>query len=88
VSVAAAMDVQDGVIRDVRLALGGVATKPWRAWQAERVLRGQPVGEAIFRAAAAAELAAAQPLRDNAFKIALVQRAIVAVLAELIGRAA
>jgi xanthine dehydrogenase YagS FAD-binding subunit len=88
VSVAAALDVQDGVIRDVRLALGGVGTKPWRAWQSERVLRGQPVGEAIFRAAAAAELAAAQPLRDNAFKIALVQRAIVAVLAELTGRAA
>jgi xanthine dehydrogenase YagS FAD-binding subunit len=88
VSVAAALDVQDGVIRDVRLALGGVGTKPWRAWEAESVLRGQPAGEEIFRAAAATELAAARPLRDNGFKIALVQRAIVAVLAELTGRAA
>jgi xanthine dehydrogenase YagS FAD-binding subunit len=88
VSVAAALDVQDGVIRDVRLALGGVATKPWRAWQAEGVLRGQPATEAIFQAAAAAELAAAKPLRDNGFKIALARRAIVAVLAELTGRAA
>jgi xanthine dehydrogenase YagS FAD-binding subunit len=83
VSVAAALDVHDGVVRDVRLALGGVGTKPWRAWQAEAALRGQPATEAAFRAAAEAELAAARPLRDNAFKIALVQRAIVAVLAGL-----
>jgi xanthine dehydrogenase YagS FAD-binding subunit len=87
VSVAAAMDVQDGVIRDVRLALGGVGTKPWRAWQAEAALRGQPATEATYRAAADIELAAAQPLRDNGFKIALAQRAIVAVLASLGGAA-
>ena len=83
VSVAAALEVQDGVVKDVRLALGGVGTKPWRAWQAEAALRGQPATDAAFRAAAEAELAAAHPLRDNGFKIALVQRAIVAVLASL-----
>lgn len=88
VSVAAALEVQDGVIADVRLALGGVATKPWRAWQAEGMLRGQPATEANFRAAAALELAAAQPLRDNAFKVALAQRAIVAALAGLLERSA
>jgi len=87
VSVAAALEVQDGIVRDVRLALGGVGTKPWRAWQAEAALRGQPATEATFRAAANVELAAAQPLRDNAFKIALVQRTIVAVLASLGGAA-
>jgi xanthine dehydrogenase YagS FAD-binding subunit len=88
VSVAAALEVQDGVIADVRLALGGVATKPWRAWQAEGMLRGQPATEANFRAAAALELAAAQPLRDNAFKVALAQRAIVAALAGLLEKSA
>jgi xanthine dehydrogenase YagS FAD-binding subunit len=83
VSVAAALDVQDGVIRDVRLALGGVGTRPWRAWQAEAALRGQPATEVTFRAAADAELAGARPLRDNGFKITLAQRAIVAVLTKL-----
>ena len=82
-SVAAALDVQDGLIRDVRLALGGVGTRPWRAWQAEAALRGQLPTTENFRAAADLELAAAQPLRDNGFKIALTQRAIVAVLASL-----
>lgn len=87
VSVAAALEVQEGLIRDVRLALGGVGTRPWRAWQAEAALRGQPATDATFRAAADLELAAAQPLRDNGFKIALAQRAIVAVLASLGGAA-
>jgi xanthine dehydrogenase YagS FAD-binding subunit len=85
VSVAAAIDVADGVVREVRLALGGVAHKPWRAWIAEDALKGRPATVDNFRAAAAAELAAAAPLRDNAFKIALAQRAIVAVLQELSG---
>ena len=85
VSVAAAIDVRDGVVQDVRLALGGVGTRPWRAWQAEAALRGQPATEAAFRTAAALEMAQAQPLRENGFKIALVQRAIVAVLAQLTG---
>ncbi|MGF7174933.1 FAD binding domain-containing protein [Azospirillum doebereinerae] len=85
VSVAAALSVENGTVTDVRLALGGVAHKPWRALTAEQALRGQPATEAAFRAAAAAELAAAQPLRDNGFKIELAQRTIVAVLGELAG---
>ena len=84
VSVAAALDVHDGIVRDVRLALGGVAHKPWRAWTAERMLKGRPATEELFAAAAAAELADARPLRDNAFKIDLSRRAIVAVLAGLV----
>ncbi len=83
VSVAAALAVENGTVTDVRLALGGVAHKPWRASKAEQALRGQPATEATFRAAAAAELAEATPLRDNAFKIELAQRVIVAVLGEL-----
>lgn len=83
VSVAAALAVEDGTVTEVRLALGGVAHKPWRAAKAEQALRGQPATEAAFQAAAAAELAEAVPLRDNAFKIELAQRVIVAVLGEL-----
>src|SRR5256714_8157135 len=68
VSIAAAIDVADGVVRDVRLALGGVAHKPWRAWKAEAALRGAPATEEAFRRAADAELADAQPPRENAVK--------------------
>jgi xanthine dehydrogenase YagS FAD-binding subunit len=85
VSVAAAIEVADGRIGDVRIALGGVAHRPWRAQAAEAALRGGPATLAAFRAAAEAELADAQPLRDNGFKIELAKRTIVAVLAELSG---
>jgi xanthine dehydrogenase YagS FAD-binding subunit len=84
VSVAAALEVgADGAIHDVRLALGGVAHKPWRAHAAEAVLRGARADEAALRAAAEAELAAARPLRDNGFKVELAKRTIVAVLSQL-----
>jgi xanthine dehydrogenase YagS FAD-binding subunit len=83
--VATAIDLDGGTIKDVRLALGGVAHKPWRAWRAEELLRGKAATEANFRAAAEAELASAQPLRDNAFKVELAKRTIVAVLAQLSG---
>jgi xanthine dehydrogenase YagS FAD-binding subunit len=84
VSVAAALELGgDGTISDVRLALGGVAHKPWRAHAAEAVLRGARADEATFRQAADAELAAAQPLRDNGFKVELARRTIVAVLGQL-----
>ena len=84
VSVAAAVETDgDGTIRDVRLALGGVAHKPWRARVAEDRLRGGPATEAAFRAAAEAELADARALRDNGFKIELAKRTIVAALADL-----
>jgi xanthine dehydrogenase YagS FAD-binding subunit len=85
VSVAAALDLDGGSIRDARLALGGVATKPWRAWRAEDVLRGAPATRESFRAAAEAELADARPLRDNGFKADLATRTIIAVLGELTG---
>ncbi len=83
ISVAAALDVVDGQVRDVRIALGGVAHKPWRATKAEALLRDGPATEAAFRAAAIAELANARPLRDNGFKIELAKRTIVAVLGDL-----
>lgn len=85
VSVAAALEVREGRVADVRLALGGVAHKPWRAWKAEEALRGGPASVHAFRVAAEAELADARPLRDNGFKIELAKRTITAVLAELLG---
>jgi len=88
VSVAAALEVRDGVVSDVRIALGGVAHKPWRARMAEQALRGGPAGEPAFKSAADAELAAAKPLAHNAFKIELARRTIVAVLNELNGACA
>jgi xanthine dehydrogenase YagS FAD-binding subunit len=83
VSVAAALDVADGAVRDVRIALGGVAHKPWRATLAEHALRGAPATAEAFRAAAAAELAAARPLPGNAFKVPLVRNVIVGTLLEM-----
>jgi xanthine dehydrogenase YagS FAD-binding subunit len=85
VSVAAAVEIVDGRVGDVRIALGGVAHKPWRATRAEEFLRGQTAGETAFQAAADAELAQAAPLRENAFKIPMAAAAIVTVLSELAG---
>jgi xanthine dehydrogenase YagS FAD-binding subunit len=83
ISVAAVLEVQDGVVKEVRIALGGVAHKPWRAAAAEAALKGGPATEAAFRAAAHAELASARGLRDNAFKIELGQRVIIDTLIKL-----
>jgi xanthine dehydrogenase YagS FAD-binding subunit len=80
VSVAAALTVEDGAVADVRLALGGVATKPWRARVAEAELHGGPATPERFAAASAAELEAAEPREHNAFKVELAQRAIVRAL--------
>lgn len=88
VSVAAALEVEDGVVKDARIALGGVSHKPWRASQAEAALIGGPATPAAFRAAAEAELADARPLRDNGFKIGLTTRTMTAVLGGLAGVAA
>ena len=85
VSVAAAIEVENGTVKDVRIALGGVAHKPWRASKAEAALRGGPATVTAFEAAAEAELADARPLRDNGFKIGLAVRAMTAVLGELAG---
>jgi xanthine dehydrogenase YagS FAD-binding subunit len=77
VSVAAALDLQDGVIRQARIALGGVAHKPWRAVDAERLLAGVRPEAAALRPAAEAALAGARTTRENAFKVELGKRAIV-----------
>jgi xanthine dehydrogenase YagS FAD-binding subunit len=81
VSAAAALDIENGVIRQARVALGGVAAKPWRARAAEAVLANRAADPAIFRNAAEAALADARPSGDNAFKIGLAQRVIERALA-------
>ena len=83
VSVAAAIDLDGEDVCDVRLALGGVAHKPWRAFAAEDLLKGKTASEENFRAAAEVELKDAVGLRDNAFKIELAKRTICAVLGGL-----
>jgi xanthine dehydrogenase YagS FAD-binding subunit len=86
VSVAVAVDLDGGVLRDVRIALGGVAHKPWRAGNAESLLRGQaPDAELLARAGAEA-VAGAQPYAGNAFKVELAQRAVVRALQTVIRR--
>jgi xanthine dehydrogenase YagS FAD-binding subunit len=83
VSVAAALEIENGAIRDVRLALGGVAHKPWRAYTAENAMRNAAANAETFRRAAEAELADARGYGDNDFKIELAKRTIVSVLSEL-----
>ena len=80
VSVAAALETRKDVIVDIRLALGGVAHKPWRALEAERRLIGQMAETANFESAAAAEMSHAKPLRDNAYKVELGRRLLVRAL--------
>jgi xanthine dehydrogenase YagS FAD-binding subunit len=84
VSLAAALQVTDGTVHDLRLALGGVAHKPWRATRAEDVLRGAPATEDRFRAAAEAELADSRPLSGNGFKVPLGRNVIVRMLLDLV----
>jgi xanthine dehydrogenase YagS FAD-binding subunit len=80
VSAAAALRIEDGAIREARLALGGVAAKPWRASAAEEILTSCRPDPEAFRVAAKAALADAKPSGDNAFKIELAQRIIVRAL--------
>jgi xanthine dehydrogenase YagS FAD-binding subunit len=81
VSVAAALEIRDGVIAEARLALGGVGTKPWRARRAEAELLGTPATPDRFALAAAAELEGADVREHNAFKVELAKRALVRGLA-------
>ena len=81
VSAAAALDIAEGKIRQARIALGGVAAKPWRARAAETALAGAVPSEAVFRRAAEAALADARPSGDNAFKIELSKRIVARTLA-------
>ncbi|MET9927422.1 MULTISPECIES: xanthine dehydrogenase family protein subunit M [unclassified Streptomyces] len=82
-SVAAALAIEDGRVREARLALGAVASRPWRARTAEAVLAGAPATGDTFAAAADAELAAARPLPDNGYKVTLMRNLVVSVLTEL-----
>ncbi len=83
VSVAALLDLDGGQIRSARIALGGVAHKPWRALKAERQLAGKKPDPEVFRSAAEAELADAKGYKYNSFKIEMAKRAIVRTLATL-----
>jgi len=85
VAVAAAIRMENGVMSEVRLALGGLATKPWRATIAEQLLRGAAPSPGLFAKAAEAELAPAVVRSGNAFKPELTKRTIEAVLAEITG---
>jgi xanthine dehydrogenase YagS FAD-binding subunit len=87
VSVAAALDVRDGTLREARVALGGVAHKPWRAEAAEGRLVGSRLDRAVIDEAARLSVAGAQPVRDNAFKVALAQRAVARALQTAAGLA-
>jgi xanthine dehydrogenase YagS FAD-binding subunit len=80
-SAAVALDLDHGTIRGARVALGGVATKPWRSHEAEKVLTGAKAEEATFRAAADAALKDARPQRNNGFKIELAKRTLTRALA-------
>ncbi|GAA1132103.1 xanthine dehydrogenase family protein subunit M [Nocardioides aquiterrae] len=73
VSVAAALELRDGLVEDVRIAWGGVAHKPWRARRAEAALVGQRLDEASARAAAELELEAAQTTDQTAYKVPMVR---------------
>jgi xanthine dehydrogenase YagS FAD-binding subunit len=79
-SAAAALELEGHRIRAVRVVLGGVATKPWRSPEAERVLNGATPDEETVRAAAEAAMTGATPHRYNAFKIELAKRAVVRAL--------
>ena len=83
VSVAAALEMEGGTVKGVRLALGGVAHKPWRALKFEQYLTGRAATRENLAAAASEEFVAARPLSHNGFKVGLAQRTIVAVFTEL-----
>lgn len=83
VSVAAAIKLEDGMTADVRIALGGVAHRPWRAYRAEEVLRGSPPSDDIFGRAADIELSEAKPQPDNTFKVPLARNLMVSALRSL-----
>ncbi|MGH9639651.1 MAG: FAD binding domain-containing protein, partial [Bryobacteraceae bacterium] len=79
-SAAVALDLDGGTIREARVALGGVATKPWRSLEAEQALTGASANERNFHAAAEAALRLAKPLRHNKFKVELAKMALIRAL--------
>jgi xanthine dehydrogenase YagS FAD-binding subunit len=82
-SAAVAWELHEGVIRAARVALGGIATRPWRSGEAEAVLAGSKPGPDLYRRAARAALQGAKPQKFNAFKIDLAQHVLVRALSEL-----
>lgn len=81
VSVAAVIDIEGGAIRHAHVALGGVAHKPWRVAEAERLMVGKPPGDAAYGAAADRIVSGAKPYAHNAFKVELARRTVVRALA-------
>ena len=86
-STAVALELDGQFVRDARIVLGGVGTKPWRAHEAESILVGKPLDRGAFYAAAEAALAGATPTRDNAFKVELAKHTVVAALNRLVSAA-
>lgn len=82
VSVAAALEMDGGAIREARIAMGGVAHKPWRAEAAERVLAGKQATGENFEAAAREAVGGAKPLRGNSYKVEMARRAVARALRE------
>jgi len=82
-AAAVAVDVEEGKVREARIALGGVGTKPWRAREAEQALAGQPFEAASFERAAERALIGAYAAEQNGFKIPLAQRTLVGALSTL-----
>ena len=83
-SAGVAVDLNGSTIREARVALGGIATKPWRSHEAEQALRGASANPETFRTAAETALKSAKPLRYNAFKIELAKMAIVRALTQAV----
>lgn len=79
-SVAAALDIKNGIIRSARIALGGVGTKPWRAYEAEKALVNKQPNQATFQAASDVAIQGSKPRKYNAFKVELAKRTIVKAL--------
>ncbi len=84
-SAAVALDIQNGTIKGARVALGGVGTKPWRSFEAEKALFGLPANAKTYQTAANAALSAARSYKDNAFKVELAKRTLVRALTTVEG---
>lgn len=87
ISVAAALDIQNGIIKDARLAMGGVAHKPWRLTAAEQLLKGKPATVANFEQAAQVAMQGAKAVKDNAFKLKMAPASITEALTHAAGLA-
>jgi xanthine dehydrogenase YagS FAD-binding subunit len=79
-SAAVALHLEGDIVRDVRIALGGVATVPWRAREAEELLKGKSLDNAAAAKGAQAAFAGAKPRRHNAFKVPVGQQTVVRAL--------